>query len=174
MIALKYNAFSMSCHLKGVKAVVTFIVALIVAEILSKLLIIFLLSSFFSDYPTTSETETCSTEKMIVATDSLTIMQKTEIITKAFEQGDFKAITVFFDTKMKEKLSSNHLRMAWMQTNFTCGKFEKADIESVKETQIEKYDVIEVPFFFRKKNRNLRLVFNSDGEISGLFFLPVN
>ena len=47
MIALMYNAYSVSCNLKGSKAVLSFIGALLVAEILSKLVFIFLLSGLF-------------------------------------------------------------------------------------------------------------------------------
>jgi len=56
----------------------------------------------------------------------------------------------------------------------TCGKLEKAGMDSLKETHIDKYDVIEVPLFFQNNRLNLRLAFNSDGKIDGLFFLPVN
>jgi len=48
MITLKYNAYSVSCHLKGSKAIVSFIGALIVAEIISKLVLVFLLGSLFA------------------------------------------------------------------------------------------------------------------------------
>jgi len=47
MIALMYNAYSVSCNLKGSKAVLSFIGALLVAEILSKLVFIYLLSGLF-------------------------------------------------------------------------------------------------------------------------------
>jgi pimeloyl-ACP methyl ester carboxylesterase len=105
--------------------------------------------------------------------DSLTIRQKTEKVVKAFEQGDFEAITVYFDETMKKQLPSNTLGMVWVQTNMTYGKLEKADMGGIKEFRIDKYDVIEVPFVFQKENRNFRLVFNEAGEISGLFFLPL-
>lgn len=39
MIVLMYKAFSVACNVKGVKAIATFIAALVVAEILSKLII---------------------------------------------------------------------------------------------------------------------------------------
>jgi hypothetical protein len=45
MVALMYKAYAVSCNLKGAKAVVTFIVSLILAEIVSKVLILVLLSS---------------------------------------------------------------------------------------------------------------------------------
>ena len=47
------------------------------------------------------------------------------------------------------------------------------NIDSLKETRMDKFDVIEVPFLFLKGKLNLRLAFNSNREISGLHFLPV-
>ena len=46
MVALMYKAYTASCNVKGPKAVVTFIVSLILAEALSKVLILSLLSRF--------------------------------------------------------------------------------------------------------------------------------
>jgi hypothetical protein len=176
MIALMYNAYAVSCHLKGGRAAWSFIGALLVAEVISKLVFIFLLSSLFTNVPIKNifNSESSDPKEIVVAIDSLTIRQKTENVVKAFERGNFDAITVYFDETMKKKLSPNLLKMAWIQNNFTCGKFEKANMDSLKETSINKYNVIEVPFFFAKEKRNLRLTFNSDGEISGLFLLPVN
>ena len=107
-------------------------------------------------------------------TPSLTIRQKTEKVIKAFEQEDFEAIIVYFDATMKSRLPVDGLKMTWLQITTTCGKFEKADMDNLKESRVDKYDVIEVPFFFAKEKLNLRLVFNSDSEISGLFLLPFN
>jgi len=176
MVALMYNAYTVSCHLKGNKAVVSFIGALVIAEIVSRVVTIFLLGGLFTNSPTTSKSATTfSTENMVVVADSsLTIRQKTENVVKAFERSDFNAITVYFDETMKKQLPSLGLKLAWTQTMISCGKFEKADLDSLKETIIDQYDVIEVPFSFQREKRNLRLAFNSEGEISGLFFLPIN
>jgi len=45
MIALMYKAYAVSCNLKGAKAIITFVIGLILAEIVSKVLILALLSS---------------------------------------------------------------------------------------------------------------------------------
>jgi hypothetical protein len=45
MVALMYKAYTVSCNVKGAKAIATFIVSLVLAEIVSKVLIITLLSS---------------------------------------------------------------------------------------------------------------------------------
>ena len=173
MVALMYNAYTVSFHLKGSRAVLSFIGALLIAEIISKLVFIFLLGSLFTNTPIFSIPGKSSAENTIVVTDSLNIRQKTENVVSAFEQGEFDAITVYFDENMKKALSSSGLRMVWLQTNLTFGKFERADLEGLKETRIDNFDVIEVPFFFSKENLKLRLAYNSNREISGLFFLKV-
>jgi hypothetical protein len=174
MIAMMYNAYSVSCHLKGGKAILSFIGALLVAEIVSKLIFIFLSGSLFANVPIRDTFKFDSTKNTVVVADSsLTIRQKTENVVKAFEKGNFDAITVYFDATMKKSLPSGGLKMAWMQNNLTYGKFEKADLGGLNETRIDPYDIIDVPFFFKKKILRLRLTFNKDREISGLFLLPV-
>lgn len=46
MVALMYRAYAVSCNIKGAKAVVTFIVSLIGAEVLSKFVILLLFREF--------------------------------------------------------------------------------------------------------------------------------
>jgi hypothetical protein len=92
---------------------------------------------------------------------------------KAFEQDDFDAVTRYFDATMKKELPSFALKTAWMQINTNYGELEKADLAGLKETHINQYDVIEVPFYFQKEKLNLQLTFNGDGTVGGMFFLPV-
>jgi hypothetical protein len=40
MVALMYRAFSISCNVKGARAVITFVISLLVAEIVSKLVLV--------------------------------------------------------------------------------------------------------------------------------------
>ena len=173
MIALMYNAYSVSCNLKGTRAILSFIGALVVAEIVSKLIFIFLLGSLFTSCSPSTSTSAKNPVVSVAFTDSLTIRQKTENVVKYFEQGDFDAITLYFDATMKKALPPSGVKMAWVQVNMAYGKFEKADMDRLKETRMDKFDVIEVPFIFPKGKLNLRLAFNSNREISGLFFVPV-
>jgi len=176
MIALMYNAYSVSCNLKGTRAILSFIGALVVAEIVSKLIFIFLLSSLFTNNSLLSSVSSFAKnpEVSVVLTDSLTIHEKTERVVKDFEQGNFKAITLYFDETMKKGLSPSRLKMTWVIFNMKYGKFEKADMDNLKETHTDKYDIIEVPFLFSKEKLNLRLAFNSNKEICGLFLLRMN
>lgn len=45
MVALMYKAYTVSCNIKGKKAIITFIISLVLAEIVSKVLILALLSN---------------------------------------------------------------------------------------------------------------------------------
>ena len=176
MIALMYNAYTVSCNLKGTRAVVTFIVALIVAEIVSKLIFFFFLSSLFVYNPMEIKASygASSIENITSVADSLTIQQKTENVVKSFEQSEFEYITIYFDATIKKTLTPSVLKMTWMQVNMTYGKFEKADLDNLKEIRTEKYDIIEVPFHFQKETLKLRLVFDKEGIIGGLFIQPNN
>ena len=46
MVVLYYNAYGVSCNLKGIKLIVSFVAGIFIAEILSKLLIIQLYKIF--------------------------------------------------------------------------------------------------------------------------------
>ena len=168
MVALMYNAYSVSCNMKGSKAIISFIGALIVAEIVIRVVLFFLITTLYTSAPIIREVRFESKEN-IEAVDSLSIRQKTENVVKAFEQGSFDAITVYFDETMKKKLPSSGLKMIWVQANLTLGKFKKAEFDNLQETDYEKYHIVLIPLVFEKEKRKLQLTFNSKNEISGLF-----
>lgn len=45
MVALMYRAYSLCCNLKGLRAAITFIIGLLVAELISKLALLHILTS---------------------------------------------------------------------------------------------------------------------------------
>ena len=171
MIALMYNAYSVSCHLKGQRAVLSFIGAVIVAELISKIIFFSLSGSLFANEPTKSSLN-ADTYESVVIIDSLTIQQKTENIARAFEHGDFDIIPLYFDKQMKKTLSPSKLKFGWMQASAQCGKFKNVDLENTKESVHENYDLVKVPFIFQKNVLILQIAFNKEGRISGLYFLP--
>ena len=175
MIALMYQAYSVSCNIKGVRAVVSFIGALLVAEIGSKCIFIFLLSSLFMGVKSTGNnvsSDANSTENVVMV-DLSDIHQSAEKIVAAFGKSDFDAIVAYFDDTMKKTLPANKLKLTWMQATITNGAFQTADLSDKKVSTSEKFDIIEVPFKFKRNQLKLRLVFNKDGAISGMFMLPI-
>jgi len=171
-IALMYNAYTVSCHLKGVKAVVSFIGALLVAEVVSKLVFIFLLSGLFINSPAAYVSETSEKDNIAVVVDMSDIHQTAEKIVKNLENGDFDAITVYFDETMKKGLTAGGLKMAWAQVNMAYGQYKNAEIENTKELTIGEIKRLEIPLNFEKSKLYLRIAFNKDGTIGGLFIQP--
>jgi len=167
MIGLMYNAYAVSCNMKGGRAILSFIGALFIAEVVSKLVLFFLMGILFTSTPATGATVTIPVEHTEIA--NMTIRQKTENVVMAFEQGNTDAIPAYFDETMKKGLSANALKLTWIQLNFLYGKFEKADMDGLEETSSNNNHLVIVPFYFQKEKRHLQLAFNSQGEISGLY-----
>ena len=176
MIALMYNAYTTSCHIKGTRAVVSFIGALLVAEVISKCIFIFVLSSLLSSADSAGSNGAFaqgSTESAIIV-DLSDIHQSTEKIVEAFERKDFDTVAAYFDDTMKKALPVNALKLTWLQITLTKGAFESSDLSNKKETAIDNFDIIDVPLKFKRNELNLRLTFNKDGNLSGLFFIPLS
>lgn len=176
VIALMYNAFSISCHIKGPRCTVVFIGALIIAEIISKVLIFLLWGSIFIIPKAADNTHVpdCNTSDStsIVTVDLSDIHQTAANIVKAYEQTDFDSVVLYFDNNMKKALSVAKLKMTWVQIVMTYGAFEKAEMENIKESSLNGYDRIEIPFVFKKGKLYLRLAFNKDGTVCGMFLQP--
>jgi len=172
MIALMYNAYTVSCHLKGVKAVVSFIGALLVAEAISKVAIYFLMSSLLINNPATGISGTNEKDEIVV-TDMSDINQTAKNVAKAYEQGNFEAITAYFDETMKKALPPSGLRMGWAQVNMAYGQYKNAEIENLQELEAAgEIRRLQIPLNFGNGKLYLRLAFNSDGTICEMFIQP--
>ena len=173
MIALMYNAYTVSCHLKGARAVISFIGALLVAEIISKLIIIFLLSGLFINSPVIGISVTNEKDGIAVVADLSDIHQTAKNIAKAYEQGNFEVITNYFDETMKKALPPSGLRMGWVQVNMAYGQYKNAEIENLTELEAAgEIRRLQIPLNFENGKLYLRLAFNNDGTICGMFIQP--
>ena len=175
MIALMYQGYSLSCGIKGSRSVISFIGALLIAELVSKCVFIFLLGSLFTNIEVAKNNDSPANPiESTVTVDLSDIHQSAEKIVAAFGKSDFEAIVAYFDDTMKKGLSAGKLKLTWLQITMTNGAFENADLINAKKSSIEKFDIIDIPLTFKKSQLNLRLTFNKDGTIGGLFLLPVN
>jgi hypothetical protein len=172
-VALMYNASAVSCHLKGTKGTIFFIVGVILAEAIAfgvntivarKFAVCAVAASLSLSSP--------AQEPTAQKADSTDIRQTAATVVKAFQQEDFAKIVSFFDDTMKKSLSEKQLRTTWAQIEFSVGKLQKADVDSITETEHEGYKILFIPCTFEKSALKLQLVFNKEGKISGLFFKP--
>jgi hypothetical protein len=83
---------------------------------------------------------------------------------------DFESATDYFDEAMLAAAPKDKLAEIWGQLLSQVGPYQKEI--SRKQEVSEGYDVIIVTTQFEKSPLNIRVVFNADKRISGLFFQP--
>lgn len=85
-------------------------------------------------------------------------------------QEDFEGAGAFFDADMMEALPPSKLEAVWIQLKGQVGVYGS---ELGRKQEVSQgYDVITVMTKFEKAPINIRVVFNRDRRISGLFFQP--
>jgi dienelactone hydrolase len=85
-------------------------------------------------------------------------------------KGDFAAAVARYDKAMRAALPEPKLRDTWNLVEAQAGRFKKRT-----HTRLQKlsgYDLALVTCEFQKANLDTKVVFNSQGEVTGLFFLP--
>ncbi|MCE5315070.1 alpha/beta fold hydrolase [bacterium] len=99
-----------------------------------------------------------------------TIVTKSQAVLDSITKGDFNSATVDFDPVMKSQMSSDQLRNVWQGIIQQCGVL-KRECES-RFTREAGFDTVFVPCEFEKITLDMKVVFNSDGKIGGLWFVP--
>jgi hypothetical protein len=159
-VALMYRAYSVSCNLNATRGVLSFVGALIIAEILS--LIIFFSVSIYTDNNQGKDAE-------IIIPQEQTINQTAEIVMEAFQKSDVKTVRAYFDERMKNGLSETSLRFTWMSLTAQYGKLKDYDT-NVEAQHQDNYSVLLIPCTFERGKLNMQFAFSSEGKISGLYF----
>jgi Protein of unknown function (DUF3887) len=158
-IVLMYQAFSVSCNVRGAKAVGAFVGALFLAEILSKVALSWLFLSAAPSVPGLAAGPTIGS----LDGDGVQIVE-------FMGKGDYAAVTARFDATMKRVLPEAKLRDVWQQLQEQVGPF-KARLQS-RVTRQRGYDVVFVTCRFARADLDAKVVFNADRQIAGLFFVP--
>ena len=141
MIALMYNAYTVSCNLKGKKAVISFIGALIVSEIISKIILFSLINCTSIDFtPSFIENNQVKIVEIAIPKEQ-TINQTAAIVIEAFIKSDIKTVRVYFNETMQKSLPETALRFIWKLKTLQFGKLKIADT-NVEATHYEKYDIL--------------------------------
>ena len=82
----------------------------------------------------------------------------------------FYAIREDFDDNMTAKCSTQMLRRGWRQMRLMKGRYLGIGGEP-EEQQRDGYWVIDLPLRFRRSEAKLRVAYDNDGRIAGLFLL---
>ena len=84
--------------------------------------------------------------------------------------GKFDAAESIFDSTMKTQMPADKLRDTWATLELQAGAFQQ--VLSTRTARVQEYDVVFVTAAFEKQPIDIRVVFNDQGQVSGLFFAP--
>ena len=85
-------------------------------------------------------------------------------------QEDFPRAVASFDSVMKDAMPSDRLREAWKGLVAESGAFKRRT--AARMEKVQQYDVVFVTCEFEKRILDIKVVFDSAGQISGLWFVP--
>ncbi len=85
-------------------------------------------------------------------------------------KGDFTAATKDFDAQMNAAMSPEKLRETWSQYTTEVGAFKSRTGD--RETDEGGFHIVLVACQFAKTVADIKIVFDQDGKIGGLWFVP--
>jgi len=98
-------------------------------------------------------------------------LQAAKMFVDQLAAEDYENATSTFDKDMMKVLGPKNLETTWNSLLAQVGAFESQT--GSRTEQIDKYDIVYIAADFEKTPIEIKVVFNLDGSISGLFFQPV-
>ena len=95
-----------------------------------------------------------------------------KLVINSFQNNEFLKIVETFDQNMKNALPAEKLKLVWDDLNSKCGKFQK--MGEITVGKIQTYDVTYTLCDFENMKLKMKLVFDKESKIAGLFFVPEN
>lgn len=95
-----------------------------------------------------------------------------KLVINSFQKNEFPKIVETFDQNMKTALPAEKLKLVWDDLNSKCGKFQK--MGEITVGKIQTYDLTYTLCHFENMKLKMKLVFDKDNKIAGLFFVPEN
>jgi hypothetical protein len=175
MVALMYQSFCVSCNVRGGKAIGVFIAGLLIAEVISKLALVPLVERAYA-MPTPSVQATQPTASsqtnsgVIAAQPELSIAQMGEAFVDHLAKGEFSLAASRFDETMKRVMPEASLAKSWNDLALMAGAYHKR-IETSVHTE-QGYQIVLVTCEFERTRLNVRVVFDANRQVAGLFYQP--
>ncbi|MDO8683243.1 MAG: DUF3887 domain-containing protein [Armatimonadota bacterium] len=104
------------------------------------------------------------------STPTPTITKIAESIVDSMAKGDFASVTTEFNATMKSQLPALELGEVWTQVTTQAGPFKART--GTREAQEQGYNVVYVTCQFEKSNIDIKVVFDNDKKVTGLFMVP--
>jgi fermentation-respiration switch protein FrsA (DUF1100 family) len=87
-------------------------------------------------------------------------------------RGDFAGATAMYDDAMRAALPEPRLREAWSAVNAQAGPFQRQ--EGARVERAGAYQTVFVTSRFEKTALDIKVVFDDNGRVAGLFFAPTS
>lgn len=174
MVALMYKAFSVSCNVKGGKAIGTFIGGLLLAEILSKVCVILLFHYVVTGHAAPAQASGNAAATTSVSAPLVEDPGNLSAVGAGFvdllAKKDFAAAESHFDPTMKSVMPESRLRAVWEELLGQAGPYQK-QLRTRTEKQAG-YDIVFVTCQFERKVLDMKVVYDSQQRVAGLFYVP--
>lgn len=168
MLVLSYNAFNVSCNVKGIKSIVSFIAAIVLAEIFSYLIVVQLIginSLIPTNNLSTNRIEIIS-ERDYTQVNSIAIETAQDLKNKSYNK-----VYERFDAAMQKALPETALEKTMVQIESQLGKLLSTETD-IQNSSSGEYKISLVPCVFEKQKAHLQFTFNKSNQISGFYIKP--
>jgi len=91
-------------------------------------------------------------------------------IVSLLAKRNFNDVTEYFDSTMKSALPANKLQSVWSSVESKYGPFVEQN--EVRQEKMMGYEIRYVRSKFEKDILDVKVVFNDEGQVSGLFVIP--
>jgi len=108
--------------------------------------------------------------KALAEDPSVNRVTEAESFVDLLANGDFASAFARFDTQMKAGLPESQLKTIWTTIQTQAGPYQNR--LAPRTEQSGAYDVVFVPCAFEQALLDAKIVFDSEGRIAGLFFVP--
>jgi hypothetical protein len=176
MVALMYRSFSVSCNVKGGKAIGTFVAGLLIAEVMSKVALVQVMQLAALQAPIPARpAASAAAGAQSVPLDSSTNADADIAVAGArfvdlMATEDFAGAVARFDSTMKNALPEPKLREAWQSVQSQDGPFQKQIGTRMEEKA--GFKIVFVTCQFERAVLDTKVVFDSKMQVSGLWFVP--
>ncbi len=159
VVTWMYNGYSVCFNMKGTRAVLSFIGAVVLATVISKAALYLLPGG---------GAVTANIPFDMTPERQQTVQQAAGEVIDALKEKDYGRVCEFFDERMRQGVSEQGLQDLWEQLQAQFGAFVSADT-AVAPTRHKQYSVILVPCKFERGQIRLQLAFSDSGQVSGLY-----
>jgi dienelactone hydrolase len=95
---------------------------------------------------------------------------KAKRLVELMAKGDFSAATADFDNAMKSVLPADKLQEAWDAVVTSAGAFKRQ--AHAKAAKGQQYEIVFVTCQFERADMDVKVVFDKEARVTGLFFVP--